>query len=32
MTRRALFSALIEDENLSDEDIAELRSMIEKRQ
>ena len=31
-SQRALFSALIEDENLSDEDIAELRSMIEKRQ
>ena len=30
-SKRALFSALIEDENLSDEDIAELRSMIEKR-
>ena len=30
-SRKALFSALLEDENLTDEDIAALRDMIEKR-
>ena len=30
-SKKALFSALLEDEDLTDEDIAELREMIEKR-
>ena len=30
-SRRALFSSLLEDEDLTDEEIAELRAMIEKR-
>ena len=30
-SKKALFSALLEDEKLSDEDIAELRAMIDKR-
>ena len=30
-SRRALFSSLLEDEELTDEEIAELRAMIEKR-